>query len=159
MYIDCVITKAVAVYVSGGYYTMIHRYDIPEVVYYQLLYYFWRSGLLKTDHHGEKIVLVKFEREIERIPVYEFCTAKTYEKSFRPFVRTNSVFLTRAVRKNVRQMSDRQSPSHHIPTSSYVELLFICSDSTKSKRLFRWPSTRLWRDCKRTDRKTFPLSC
>ena len=69
MYIDCVITKAVAVYVSGGYYTMIHRYDIPEVVYYQLLY-FWRSGLLKTDHHGEKIVLVKFEREIERIPVY-----------------------------------------------------------------------------------------
>ena len=80
MYIDCVITKAVAVYVSGGYYTMIHRYDIPEVVYYQLLY-FWRSGLLKTDHHGEKIVLVKFEREIERIPVYEFCTAKTYEKS------------------------------------------------------------------------------
>ena len=35
MYIDCVITKAVAVYVSGGYYTMIHRYDIPEVVYYQ----------------------------------------------------------------------------------------------------------------------------
>ena len=74
-----------------------------------------------------KIVLVKFEREIERIPVYDFCTAKTYEKSlsFRPFVRTNSVFLTRAVRKNVRQMSDRQSPSDHIPTSSYVGLLLI----------------------------------
>ena len=78
--IDCVITKAVAVYVSGGYYTMIHRYDIPEVVYYQLLC-FWRSGLLKTQHHGEKIVLVKFEREIKRIPIYDFCTAKTYEKS------------------------------------------------------------------------------
>ena len=61
--IDCVITKAVAVYVSSGYYTMIHLYDIPEVVYYQLLC-FWRSGLLKTQHHGEKIVLVKFEREI-----------------------------------------------------------------------------------------------
>ena len=112
-------------YVSGGYYTMIHLYDIPEVVYYQLLC-FWRSGLLKTQHHGEKIVLVKFDqREIERIPVYDFCTAKTYEKSFRPFVRTNSVFLTRAVRKNVRQMSDRLSPSHHISTSSYVGLLLI----------------------------------
>jgi len=59
---------------------MIHLYDIPEVVYYQLLC-FWRSGLLKTQHHGEKIVLVKFKREIERIPVYDFCTAKTYEKS------------------------------------------------------------------------------
>ena len=75
---------------------MIHRYYIPEVVYYQLLC-FWRSGLLKTEHHGEKIVLVKFEREIKRIPIYDFCTAKTYEKSFR---RTNSEFLTRAVRKN-----------------------------------------------------------
>ena len=31
----------------------------------------------------------------------------------------------RAVRKNVRQMSDRQSPSHHISTSSYVGLLLI----------------------------------
>ena len=60
---------------------MIHRYDIPVVVYYQLLC-FWRSGLLKTQHHGEKIVLVKFEREIfKRIPIYDFCTAKTYEKS------------------------------------------------------------------------------
>jgi len=35
-----------------------------------------------------KIVLVKFEREIERIPVYDFCTAKTYEKSLsRPYER------------------------------------------------------------------------
>jgi len=62
---------------------MIYRYDIPVVVYYQLLC-FWRSGLLKTQHHGEKIVLVKFEREIKRIPIYDFCTAKTYEKSISP---------------------------------------------------------------------------
>ena len=73
----------------------------------------------------KKLSQTEIEREIGRIPVYDFCTAKTYEKSFRPFVRTNSVFLTRAVRKNVRQMSDRQSPSHHIPTSSYVGLLLI----------------------------------
>ena len=107
-----------------------------RIIYNDTSLWYTRSSLLSTIVLLEKrppkdaaswwkIVLVKFEREIERIPIYDFCTAKTYEKSFRPFVRTNSVFLTRAVRKNVRQMSDRQSPSHHIPTSSYVGLLLI----------------------------------
>ena len=35
----------------------------------------------KDGTHGEKIVLVKFKREMRRIPVYDFCTAKNRMRS------------------------------------------------------------------------------
>jgi len=99
---------------------------------YQAMDHWWIGKWMKRSYPGTNECYHEYYRSMSRSNVNEKLPPSLWMNRggkapppFRPFVRTNSVFLTRAVRKNVRQMSDRQSPSDHIPTSSYVGLLLI----------------------------------
>ena len=56
--IDFAVTKVAALFVSGGYHTQIHRYDLYIVAYYQL-FNFWSSHQRKKGYIMVKMKKVK----------------------------------------------------------------------------------------------------